>query len=458
MITAPLFSRTTRLGLIALSLGGFCLGLRGIQRYGYIGQDYTAHHDAIVRFTESYGYHFTDPPGYSWLGHLIYRHLSPVHYLETFALLCLVLNTAALWLLYRLVWQSVKLEPLRWAAAALATFIPVRVIHSIVIAADALTLPIFILVVWFTLQLRENPRRVFAWIALNASFSIGMVIKYTFAGLLAPLLLVALSTMIQRVAPHARIRWLALMGVTLALPVALMVYQYRESSKVHGAITHVQWLPPGAPSVMRWQDMLVGQPSDAELFEAPDYFGDQLYEYRKFSYPGLVFISAVTDPLNLFQDPPPEISTAWDQRYHEGFFRGRSAGDDLLQSRATFLSFPLFVLAIAGTLVCGVLALAALLRRNSTLPDAVVVLTALAVGYFSPIFLGLPRIADPYGEGFWMARLILPAIVVFFTLGFVLLDLSIRRYASHGAWQKLFASGVLAWTALTCITYIGFLA
>ena len=454
----PLFARWERPLLVLLAFAAFLLGVGGIARLGYIGQDFPPHQGCILTFPTGFEYYQTDPAGFYLLGNALYRYVSGTYYLEWLALVMLVFNTLTLGLLYRFIWQSVTLSGLRWSAALLLTFLPVRVIHAIVIAADAPTVPLFLLVALFALQLREDPRSKLAWVGLALTLSLGLVSKYTFLGLLPPVFLLYVSTLVQRLPAGSRRYWAKFGLISLALPTAVISFHLWKNVQQEGAITSGHWLPPGAPSVMRWSDLLLLKRSDLELLSAPEYFRGGIFQTRRYSYPGLVYLCSVTDPMNLFQPPPVDISVTWIQRYRESFFRARSEEDQTRQGWAVYASLPYVPLAVAGTLLAGFLSLRSLLTGRGLANATVVVLTALAAGYYSPIFLGLHRVLNPYEEGYWAPCLILPALLVFLLLGFWLLDRLCLRWRSTRPALRFLPPVVALWTGFTCLIYLGFLA
>src|SRR5882724_8835643 len=179
------FDPRDRLFLGTLLAISFAIGLAAIYHYGYIAQDFDGsggHPYHIYTFPDTYSYALTNPPGLFWFGHLFYAYVSAVHYLEWTALCFLLFNTAALGGLYDLLWRSIDRWQLRYAAAALLTFIPFRDIHAVIIAADAFTLPFFALSALLVARLCEDIRRWAAWAALSLALSAALVCKYTFVG------------------------------------------------------------------------------------------------------------------------------------------------------------------------------------------------------------------------------------------------------------------------------------
>ncbi len=452
-----LFARRDRLLLTLLAAAGFILGVRGILHYGYMGQDFASHRAVILSYPEGFSYALTNPPGLYWLGSGIRHHISTTYYLELTALVFLGLNTAGLWLLYRFFWQSITHWQLRYAAAAFITFVPLRVIHSIVIAADAFTIPAFALVALFTLRLVDDPRRIFSWIGLSLSLSAALLCKYTFVGLFPPLGLMLAVTLVRQLPKGRRLRW-AMVGIAaLLIPAGIFSHEMRESEKVNGATTYGHWKAEGTPSVMRWQDILTVQKSDMAVLAAPEYVKGALYGFRKYSYPALLHVSSLTDTLNFFQKVPPEISTAWGHRTQDDVGRTRTARSQAFQIWAVRLGLLYSVLALAGTVFCGALGLQSLFSRKPLLPNATVVITALAAGYYAVILFNLPRVGDPYTAGYWLPRLVLPALIVFFSLGFVLVDFTLQHREQPGPMARGLLYAFTGYTAAVCAIFVGFL-
>ncbi|HEX2851860.1 MAG TPA: hypothetical protein VHO24_01385 [Opitutaceae bacterium] len=454
--SAARFSRRDLFYLGALLLVAFLVGLRGILNYGYIGQDFDPHNLLIKTFPGGYGYGLTNPPGLYFLGNLIYRHVTDVYYLEIFAFLFLVLNLAGLWVLFELLWRMIGSWRLRYAAAALITFIPFRTIHSLVLASDALTVPLFVAIVLLTLRLFRNPRSVFTWAGLSLTLSAALMIKYTFVGLLVPIAFVVGIKTFQDLTLRQGLRCLALVVFALGIPAMVFLLQMRESRKLGGQTTSGHWKAKETPSIMRWSDILLPQRSDVEIFSAPQYFRDKVYVTRKYSYLGLVHLTSFTDSQNFFQTPPAGVSTDWKQRAQASFFRDRSPRSQTFSALSVAWCLPLSMLAIAGTLGCGALALHALFfPARARVPAETIVVTALAAGFYAPVFFSLTRLGDPYTPGYWLPRLVLPGLLVFFALGYVLLDAGAKNGPPRR--EKITGTLSLVHAAVACGIFIALL-
>ena len=453
-----LFSGVDLLFLFAVSAAGFAVGLVGIRHYGYVGQDFVWNQRYVLGFPEKWSYALTNPPGFYWFGSLIRNHFGLAHWLEVNALAYLVFNTLALWIIYGLLWRCLSRTQLRYAAAAFATFVPFRVIHAVVLASDGFTLPIFAVAALFTFRLLEDPRSLLSWAGLSVGLVVGMFFKYTFAGLLPPIALVLGVAIWRRLPKGGRAPWIAIGILALALPSGALLIQARESAKAGSYSSTGQWLPKGSPSVMRWSDMLALKASDLRLLSAPDYLQGMLYGFRTYSYLGLLHVASFTDVLNCFQKPPETVSPEWYPRTEELKIRPRTRLSQALQTLSVRWCLLFSGLALAGTLYCVVRSGLWLVLKGPVVADATVVLTALSVGFYSPIFFGLHRVTHPYTGGYFLPRLVLPAVLVFFCLGFVLLDDACRDMERAKLSPRPLLLLASAYTLVACLLFIGFLA
>jgi len=454
------FTARDRLFLGVLLAAGFAVGVRGIYHYGYIGQDF-AFWLKMIRAFPSVPWSIlraqTTPPTLFWFGSLMRTHVAPTHFLEAIALVFLAANAAGLWVFYGLLWECIANWQLRYSAAAFATFVPFRVIHSIVIAADAFTFPLFALVALFTVRLVKNPASLASWVGLSLCLSAGMLCKYFFSGLLPAAVLVLAMAIAVRLPRGERLRWSVVGFLALAVPTGVFLIEMGESSRAKGTVTDLVWLRKGEPAVMRWRDVLLLKGSDLDLLSAPGYFRDKIYAVRKYSYPGLLHVSAVTDVMDLFQPPPARIPTDWGHRVQEPFVRERSALSQRLQTWSVRGCVVFSALALAGTLFFGVRCGLALVRRAPLVTDSAAVLLALALGFYSPVFFALTLLNDPYEAGYWLPRLVLPALVVFFSLGFAALDFLYQSLARWRGAPRAFLNVFAGYTLVACLLFVGFL-
>jgi len=457
--TSP-FTAGDRLFLGLLTALGLAVGARGILHYGYIGQDFMVHLRLIRAFPRvpwSILYVQSTPPALYGLGSLIRTHLAPVHFLETLALVFLLANAAGLWVFYGLIWNSIANWQLRYSAAAFATLVPFRLIHSVVLAGDALTLPLFALATLFTVRLFRNPAGLGSWVGLSLCLSLGMVCKYVFSGLLPAVAAVLALALARRLPARRRLRWALIGLLALGVPTEVFLLEMGESSRMGGTITDLVWLKKGEPAIMRWSDVLLPKRSDLALLSAPEYLGDRIYAVRKYSYPGLLHVASVTDVLNLFQAPPARVPVDWAHRVEEPFLRERSARAQILQRWSVRGCLVYSGLALAGTLFFAYRCVQSLVRRAELVADSTAVVFVLAVGFYSPIFATLTLLNDTYEGGYWLPRLVLPAILTFYCLGFAALDGLCQWIARLRRTPQVFLNAFAGFTLVACGLFVGFL-
>jgi hypothetical protein len=455
------FSRGDLYFLGLLAAVGLMVGLRGILHLGYVGQDFPNNRALMLLFPYKplgFYYAWTNPPGLYWLANLVRGRVSVAHDMEVVALAFLLLNAAGLWVIYGLIWEGVARWQLRYSAAALITMVPFRVIHSVVFAADALTLPIFAVAALFTFRLFRDPANLLSWAGLSICLLAGMFCKYTFVGMLPPTVLLLAWAIVTRLGKAARLRWCLVGAAALAIPAAAFLLQLRESASLAGTMTDLVWLPRGASPVMRWSDILVPKKSDVHLLSAPEYYRDRIYEVGRYSYPGLLHVAVFTDCMGVFQPPPAGLVSQLATLTMKPANRDRSALSQALQAWSARWCLVYSALAVAGTLLCGVLAVASLVLRRPLIADATIVAGALALGFYAPVFLSLTRLTDPYAGGFWLPRLVLPAILVFLILGFVMLDLACERLGRLRPGLKALLAAFAGYTLVACLLFVGFLS
>jgi 4-amino-4-deoxy-L-arabinose transferase-like glycosyltransferase len=444
------------LGLILA--GAVALGLHGILHYGYIGQDFPLHLRLIQTYPDGFSFRETNPPALYWLGALIREKVTATYHLETLGLVLLALNTAALWGFYCLIWTALASRPLRFAAAAVITFVPFRVIHAVVISSDAFTVPVFAAAACGTIALLRHPGRVGWWLTLAAVLSLGMLMKYSLVGLL-PAIAFALVPALWRSRADGRLMPRSALGLAaLALPSAIFLWEMRESDRVQGATTYGHWKVPGTPSIMRWEDILLLKRSDRRLLSAPEYFRDKLYDERVYSYAGLLHVTTFTDSHNYFQTVPTDISTGLDHRRQDDPGRTRTGRSQTLQTWAVHWTLPLSLLALFGSLAALAAAGPVLLLGGSAIPPGAAVLAVLGFGVYAPIFFSFTQLGDPYTPGYWLPRLVMPAVLAFLCLGYVMFDLGQARLHRWPRLQALLPRVALAHGLLACALFVGFLA
>ncbi len=432
-------------------LASLVQGLLGIAKYGYCGQDF-GYHDVILRtFPAGFSYAYTNPPGIYALGHLVATVISKRFVYEITALILLVFNVSSLWLLYGIVWRIIASRPIRWAAMLLATFVPFRVLHSIVYSGDAVTVPIFLIVVRQAIAMFDEDGGVIRrWVIIGAWATMGMFFKYTFVGLLPALALIAFYQF--RASGHGRRRRAVAVAAVICLlvPSSTFWVQMRLSRRANGATVVSQWLAPGEPSQMSVADLLVLKPADRHLLKAPQYFQDGIYEPHKYSYPGLVHLAMFTDVLNYFQ-AKPRLSAHWDHHTQASDGLPRTRVSTIWSPIAVTAALPFSAAALLGAVWFSLASLAWLLTKRRGVIMPLAALSLLASGFYAPIILNITRVKGAYTCGYWLPRLVMPSLLSFLILGFVMIE---RAIAALPRGRGTCARVCLAYTAILSVVFI----
>jgi hypothetical protein len=155
--------------------------------------------------------------------------------------------------------------------------------------------------------------------------------------------------------------------------------------------------------------------ADRDIFRAWPYdlFADGEFALLKdntHGLPALLHLGIFTDILNVYQYDP-----------YDSYFGQRTISHHRLMQAAVKTGVLWSLLAILGTAVVLIASCVAFVRRREMNLDAFVLLVA-GTAWFVNIVAVFPFIVGAYYSGFWLPRLVAPALLVFFILGFVLVD------------------------------------
>jgi hypothetical protein len=315
------------------------------------------------------------------------------------------------------------------AALLALAFLPVRVVHSTVFAADAVAVLPFTLVPWLVYELFRVPdpgRQIRLLVALVGVLLAGLCAKYTMASALP----VALGILLLMRRDLASRRVLASALILLVLvPGFLAVQQYRVYARLPSkGVGHQRWAHE-----MDWRSLLAFRAADVDVLHAPRYMEEvtvngarvrNLLTNNRHSYPALLHLSMFTDILDIFQNDPSD-----------SYFGARDSDHQKLMTVAVNWAIPLSLLMIAATIAYTFRALSYLRRRrlpratDSDLPALLVL--AFSLAFFANIALFLPSMQYAYLYGYWLGRLVLPALLGFCLLAFAFLDGRLRSSAAR---------------------------
>jgi 4-amino-4-deoxy-L-arabinose transferase-like glycosyltransferase len=415
------------------------LSILAALRGGYVGPDYYTHFTRLTGWQHVFEFSTTGPPLYYLLGHALFRVIGSNNAFPiTLSILQAAINAVALWFFFRFIERRFASRLIYSALVLFLTFLPVRVIHSVTLGADCLTIPCFVLVLFvFDKFWKSESATLKAATMLGLTLGLAVWVKYSFIALIPAIFLLLIWRWWKR---RWRLRrFIAICAVGLLLPSALGFYSWRATRWVQSYYTQLLWLPKGAQSDMNFKDLLFVKKNDLQLFKAPEYFKKQILAAHKHSYLALSHLGVFTDTMNLFQilSVPQEFGGIMipDQKI-------RHAWKTPVMQASMSLGVIWTLLALIGTAWCLCRAV-----RNAWIDrlEREDLTCLLGMAYFLLMFLPIPFVYGGNLFGFWTPRLILPALLSFFLAAFLFID---RKIATQSCWV---ASAVMVLVGAQCV-------
>ena len=303
-------------------VASFVISAYAAFRGGYVGPDYNTHLARILDSTRFFDFSMGDPPLYILLGHGIYKLIGRNNgFPITLAIIQAAINTLAMWCFFLYSERRFKSPVLHLAFVLFLTFLPVRVIHAVSSGTDWMTIPVFVLVLFFLDKFRSEETSTAKNAALiGLALALGIWSKYSFMALLPAVFAIFLILWWKR--SWSLMRFVMICAFSLVLPSGLVLHDYWQSNRVANPASKTVWIPKGGSygqPEMVWKDLFLVKKIDLELFRAPQFFKREPEEgnsyhigYRaahKHSYLALSHMMAFTDTQNLFQnfEFPPHI-------------------------------------------------------------------------------------------------------------------------------------------------------
>ena len=411
-----------------LILGVFvCSGINNIHNLAYAGQDFGIHADFAVQIHDSPGRWFhggnTNRPLIYWVGCLgfwLFKENGPPAFVFS-SVIFLVLNAAALGLVHATTRRFIGSPVLRVAAILLIALLPATQIASVVYAEDAVAQLPFALLCWSLLRVLEaDSRPTAASFAALAGFALclGNFSKFTFILLPAGMLvLVGLLWRWRRLEPD---RVGALLLATVLIPLAVSGWLVKRSAHelADGPPRHrFNWHGSGQFTT---RTLLGLKTSDVRIFDAPGYYdfeplpGDRrnmlLLKPGDYSYPALLHLAVFTDVL----DDANQGTLAPGTR--------RPEPQKTCSQWAVRLGLVFSVPAVLAVLAFIGRALVAGFAGGRPLRPGVLIWGVLGLTWYVPLAGVLYFLEDALDWGYWLPRLVLPAIWAFCLLLFNALD------------------------------------
>jgi hypothetical protein len=416
-------SKHERRALLAAFVTYALVQINAILHHGTWGQDFVGHLIFVARayrdpwkFATTFAEGQNNPPLFHMLVAGIFWLTGHVHALEVMSFITMLLNAGAIFLLYRLSLRVAPRAPLvRVAATVFLLFLPAGMIHGIVLAADCLATPATVLVMYTLVRVAEagrgrlGPFLLWCGAALLALF-FAVSIKYTAVSLVPAAVVSLVAMWFARAAGTVRtVVALVLVVGAPAAHAARMYVNYRAQQKSDLGVS--MKMDPFT-SEMNVRDVVFLRPADGELLDAPAYNKPSdpkdpnapllLAIHNRHSYLGLLHLAVFTDILNVYQYDPLD-----------GYFGPRSKGNQRRMSLAVKTALA-FSVPAAAVVPCVLVASAwgCLVRRRREKLLLLIVLT-VSFAFFGIIVVFLP-FTGSLGGGYWLPRLIVPALFGFF--------------------------------------------
>ncbi len=426
----PAWEKRALIGVVAAFLA---VGLHNLGTGAFSGQDFSLHAlltKQLMATGRWFSFDFTNRPLQYWIGAACLRIAGDNVAWRMAGTILLLMNVAALFFLHACARRLLTEPWLRLAAVTFAAFLPVTMTASIVYAADATTQLPFFAALWCLLQAletRDGPRH--GWLLAGAGLAliVGNLGKLTFIFLPGALIL-AVGLLWRRGELRAReagrlILYAAVGPLLVGGAIAWAASRAVAEEKPRHII---MWRGTGE---MTWSSLLLPKPGDYRIFGAPGYWNRTnddttdhfLLRNNDFSYPALLYLGTFTDVLDV-----TDVSTG-------RVYSKRPEERQNYALIAVWLGLPFFFGA-AGCLACFLVRVAGGAAVPRLLPPAPALLVgALSCGWFFPIAGMLPYLHHAYDWGYWLPRLIVPAVWSFSLLTFAALEpLGRRRWATAG--------------------------
>jgi len=418
--------------MVGILLVSFLVQGNALLHHGYMGQDYPQHSNSILHAmqTAHWWLHETsNPPLLYWLGAFIHHITLSANYEAVLSLILVILNMFALYAWFKLSQSIIRSPLLRIAALLTLAFLPFRLIHSEVLATDGLAvLPFSLVILLFARMLRtRNPRKQLVLAALlSATLMLGLLAKYTMVSAVAVTLLLLVFF---RRSFASRATWVVALFLIVAIPATLARSEYRH---YRDSRTDERWKQTWRHE-MQWRNLVFLKQADREILHAPSYDetilvnGEPVFNLsinNKHSYPALLHLSMYTDVLNIFQYD----ETDW-------YFGARSEQNQSRMALTVKSAILLSALTVVAVVACLLRILFFLWRDRSQLAcrplrEQVIVL-GFSLAFFANIACLLPYIGYVYEAGYWLARLVMPALLGFIFIVFVFLDDYVKSRRAH---------------------------
>jgi hypothetical protein len=387
--------------------------VNNIHNQAFHGQDFDYHvsftHELAERKDGTwFKMDSTSRPLLYWLGGWCERYTYTAYGFQMAAMIGMLLVVPAVLVVHRVLRGLVARPELRLAVLAVMTLLPVNVIAGVVFSGDLFALLPFVTVAWALGRSLEaaGERAGLGWAALAggvlAAANFG---KATF--LVQPFAVVVAVGLAWRWGRIAARRTLLTLGLAALVPLAVGAAIHAKNQRELRNTEPRHEFDFAGTGQMTWRSLLGLKASDARIFDAPGYFDtatvdgnttQPLLIPNSYSYPALLHLGAFTDVLDY----------ANQGGYDPGVLRPEPQKQF---SKLAVRSGVLWsLLAVAGVAAMGGRLLWSLGRPRVAPPSAVAVWAVMGAVWFLPLVLTLPFLFNAYWWGYWLPRLVVPAL------------------------------------------------
>lgn len=435
---------------VGVMIAGFvALQGKAISHASFMGQDYPMHVALTNKLVTGSDWwvalNFTTRPFAYWVGWLGHYVSDGKATFVCAAWVATVMAALALFVFYLAIRRVVAARLLRLAALAFIAFLPVTVVTSVVFASDTYAILPFVLAGFFLIKAVRAERMRTAVVAAGlvaGALIWGNLVKLPFAILAVAAVLLLFVLAWGRVLPWRRASLLAvIVGLTTAAGWQIIQSANKTYLKEASPVVHVfNWAGTGE---LTWPSLVGLKCSDARVLDAPSYWATEtingavvqpMIVSNGFSYPALLHLGVFTDVLDFTHrggydrtKPRPE------ERQRHARWAVRSA---LIFSLATLVAMVGFVLRSTWCVV----------RRAVPVSIDVLIWGGLALAWYLPLVVTLPYVGGAYTFGYWLPRLVLPALWGFALVLFWSVDRLIAGRSPN--WMRCVAAAVLAQSLL----------
>lgn len=423
-----------KLSILAAVLIYLAFQVNAVFHHGWWGQDFAMHKKWMAEAISRPWYFLwhLDPtrtglPLYEWLTGTVYKILNGRHWLEVVALLSIAFNTAALLLLYSLLRRFISRALIRLACFFFIVFAPFAMITAVVYGADSITLPLFIIMLSLIVHVPHfaDDRRKFWLIVIALVFCLIFAIgnKMTFVTQIPSVLLSLIALYrVGLLQKDQLIRASIVIAVICGAPILT------AKAHTHGEYNFPFGKVPG--SEMSLRDILFFRKADPHVLSAPAYneqspvdapaqgvwpaHNHNLLIKDKFSYPALLHLAIYTDIMNIYQD---------DRR--GGEFGERSVVNRRRMRRAVRTGLLFSIAFLILTPIAAVRSLYSTFIQKRVDSVGLAIVTICGSIWYLNIVAGFPFVMAYIG-GYWLPRLVVPALICFFLLSFSEADRLLR--------------------------------